>query len=489
MKYTNKNFILPISICALGGGLLLSGCASALTESDDLTARTTIEPYIAIEVGVDKGENFDKILNLGTIVPTASGTFASDKLVTRVYTNSGDGYQLKLQDEDADSAMIHTDTTVASKISALGGTTTGVDNLGTGFPTNSWGYALGEFADASTKLDFLGVPTTAESAATLKQTTSLPENGQEDTTLTFALKADLDLVAGVYEDKVVFTASTNLEDPEPETDSNQAAFYAITKMQEMTPAVCASVATPSASETNVPQTTLVDERDGKSYTVRKLADGDCWMSGYLAYDLAAGDTFTPDDTDVQSDWTAAGAGVTIVGSATGTWPNDKGLRYYAQNQANGNLYNWGAATLGSGFNKSSGDAPASICPKGWRLPASSAYTNLIASAYGLAAKHGDEDFGTMWGMEDPDSADVSFLQTGPIKLTPTNYYTNGAVDGGQQISIAQLWTSTLSGGDGAYSLTFHAQTALDEGHMLWTDTPATSSTSYDDGYAVRCVAR
>ena len=46
----------------------------------------------------------------------------------------------------------------------------------------------------------------------------------------------------------------------------------------------------------------------------------------------------------------------------------------------GNLYNWTAATLGSGLNlKTDGEkAPDSICPKGWQLPNYSSNTSFKA---------------------------------------------------------------------------------------------------------------
>lgn len=490
MNNLNKKHILPVSLLALGGGLVFSAAASALTETDDVTVRTAIQPYLAIEVGVDRGPTFDKVFDFGTLTPTDAGTFASDKLVTRVYTNSGQGYQLKLQDEDAENAMTQADPSVVSKISALSSTVTGVNNLGTGFPTNSWGYSVGEFSGSNT-LDFSGVPTINEAAATLKQTTTLPTDGHDDTTTTFGVKADLGLTAGVYEDKIVFTASINLDDPDLPDAPDKEAFYTITKMQEMTPAVCASVATPSASETSVPQTTLTDERDGKSYTVRKLADGNCWMSGYMAYDLKPGDTFSPADTDVAGDWTAAGAGVTIVGNVTsGAWPDDNGLRYYGQSQAKGNLYNWNAATLGSAKGMGTGTAPASICPAGWHIPTQPSLQSLFGTAYGMAAKHGDEDFGTFFGSEQPDNADVALIKN-VIGLTPTDYWTGTELATGSNTDITMLWTSTMGGmlGDGPLSMLFQPHQVNEAAHMLSTDNPATSDTAYADGYAVRCVAK
>lgn len=46
--------------------------------------------------------------------------------------------------------------------------------------------------------------------------------------------------------------------------------------------------------------------------------------------------------------------------------------YYAGNPINGAYYSWTAATAGSGdANLTKGDAPSSICPKGWKLPPNS----------------------------------------------------------------------------------------------------------------------
>lgn len=492
MKHKQKHYLLPISLCFLGGGLLLNNYASALSESGDVKVKTTIKTYLGIEVGADRGDSFDKVLDLGTVTPTASGTFVSDSLITRVYTNSGKGYQLTLQDKDVQNAMTSADGSVTTSIEALGSTVPTVNNIGANFPTNSWGYAVGAFADASTELAFLGVPTSADTAAVLANTNTAPENGQGDTEVTFALKADTELMAGEYADDVIFTASANLEgNDDPIETPQQKTFYTITKMQEMTPTICDTVATPAASVTDVPTTTLIDDRDGKSYTVRKLADGNCWMSGYLAYDLKSGDTFTPDDTDVQNDWTAAGAGVTIVGNVTsGAWPNDNGLRYYGQSQAKGNLYNWPAATLGSGIGLGSGDASESICPANWRIPTQPTYQNLFASAYGLAAKHGDEDFGTFFGDAQPDNADVALLKN-VIGLTPTDYWEGTSLETGDESDVTMLWTSTSGGmlGEGPLSVLFQPHSSIEEAHMLSTDNPATDDTAYADGYAVRCVAR
>ena len=85
-------------------------------------------------------------------------------------------------------------------------------------------------------------------------------------------------------------------------------MYDIEYMQEMTPEICDASSTPAAFledgsiNLDVPETHLTDARDGRSYTVRKLADGNCWMTENLALNL--GDrTFTAEDTDIPEEVT------------------------------------------------------------------------------------------------------------------------------------------------------------------------------------------
>ena len=53
-----------------------------------------------------------------------------------------------------------------------------------------------------------------------------------------------------------------------------------------------------ASMTAGQQYTMQDKRDGKTYTIAKLADGNVWMTQNLDLDLVAGDTYTNEDTDI-----------------------------------------------------------------------------------------------------------------------------------------------------------------------------------------------
>ena len=170
---------------------------------------------------------------------------------------------------------------------------------------------------------------------------------------------------------------------------------------------------------------LSDTRDGKSYRVRKMPDGRCWMIDNLA--LSTKTTISANDTDIASDagadfitkWNslnnngqpvqngpthnngvctahssvplADGSGyLSCNGSSTYTDANDGYIAYSDPSLPSnslyenctkmngispnsltgcGYLYNWYTATAGSGnYQKVNTNVNSSICPKGWHLP-------------------------------------------------------------------------------------------------------------------------
>ncbi|MBQ3309458.1 hypothetical protein IJG78_02145, partial [Candidatus Saccharibacteria bacterium] len=128
------------------------------------------------------------------------------------------------------------------------------------------------------------------SSATLKYNCSLPAQA---TAGTYYIYANVPTYNTSYSVKFMVT-----ED-----------FFSITYMQDMTPEVCATATTPSIDAAQadttgahagdasyVPQHTLSDIRDGETYRIRKLADGNCWMTENLRLVFAAGDVLTPADT-------------------------------------------------------------------------------------------------------------------------------------------------------------------------------------------------
>ncbi len=120
-------------------------------------------------------------------------------------------------------------------------------------------------------------------------------------------------------------------------------------------------------KTNVAQRILYDIRDGNSYRVRKLADGNCWMTENLR--LTGPRTLIPGDSNVSSNWTLPAANGAFPNSCVDTAYNTKSSTDAATYTSYGNYYNWYAATAGTGTcAMASGNAASSICPKGWSLP-------------------------------------------------------------------------------------------------------------------------
>ncbi len=200
-------------------------------------------------------------------------------------------------------------------------------------------------------------------------------------------------------------------------------LFGIATMQEMTSQVCSNTTTPNASATQidadgshhgdknyVPRTTLTDSRDGTDYLVSKLADGNCWMSQNLelkltanqaveAYDFNTNQTFsfTPNNTtqtSTDTTWAQSGGESRSYTYADNTYYGGTNISQTAPVKTSGEpyekagvLYNWYAATAGTGGTGSTSEVYGSICPKGWRLPAnatgaSNSFSHL-AGVYGL----------------------------------------------------------------------------------------------------------
>ena len=116
--------------------------------------------------------------------------------------------------------------------------------------------------------------------------------------------------------------------------------------------------------------TLIDTRDNNNYTIAKLKDEKCWMTTNIkiqSYILKGSDS----NVSTQYELPAANSG-----SSSYTSP-------YITVSDGDLLYNWAAATAGTGKPGMEGDsdAPDSLCPKGWYLPNKTIYTNLTSKYY------------------------------------------------------------------------------------------------------------
>ena len=93
-------------------------------------------------------------------------------------------------------------------------------------------------------------------------------------------------------------------------------FNGIKTMQEMTPEICAD-----AQENDT--TMLEDARDGKTYWVAKLADGNCWMTQNLNFDFNAQTLpLVPETSDVSRSWNPGSGAYTYNTASSGTGGDD-----------------------------------------------------------------------------------------------------------------------------------------------------------------------
>ena len=369
-------------------------------------------------------------------------------------------------------------------------------------------------------------------------TVTVGESGQEQTctikevsTSEGHLEARCTLPSFTYSTDGTYTYPVTLSIPEyNKTYTNTLTikyelpnFWSITTMQQMTPEICATVYTPtnavSMTDENiitkarfmagdytvtsdnssplVPEVTLLDDRDAdgtgtkKSYKVRKLADGNCWMVENLAYDLVAlynngkrgigsrndGTTFEMTDENL-----AAG----VAGYYTDTTnaynyvinPNTKPLTNITRQSYLGDVtgqteyyYNWTTATAGQGSksNATSGvSIDGSICPAGWRLPTDySDVANRNTSWSALTNAY--------LGITDYISTTTGY-QT--LEQYPINLYRTGNVYSGSQGNAAYgfYWSSTVHNANLGYNLNYDSSYVYPQ-----------NITNKNYGFQLRCV--
>ncbi|MBQ6438093.1 hypothetical protein IJJ12_01765, partial [bacterium] len=143
------------------------------------------------------------------------------------------------------------------------------------------------------------------------------------------------------------------------TGSGYARITRVQTLQSFTPAMCAAAATPTL-DGYTDLGTMIDERDGKSYAVRKYADGHCWMAQNLAYGTvsSAADfkTYSYDHPNA----------INILG--VGLY----GVAYSPGSNYEGYLYDWQAAMQRAdtyyGVAYAGPEGVQGICPTGWHVP-------------------------------------------------------------------------------------------------------------------------
>ena len=150
---------------------------------------------------------------------------------------------------------------------------------------------------------------------------------------------------------------------------------------------------------------------------------------------------------------------------------DEGAQTYDAHYLVGNMYQWNAATAGTGSTITSTEAPSSICPAGWELPKQTGNT----SAYNLMSSYPDIFSGDYANPSTGGTAADAVVDA-PIYLQYGGYVFGGALGGAGNYGF--WWSSTASSSpDGAYFFAIEQGMAVSGGEFY-----------RDGGYSVRCLA-
>ena len=408
LEGVGKNRGILSSIGIFAGSLLITVIAvyfyspvtSSHADESKMRVTATVNPILSLSLNTNE-VSFD-------ITPGDGANFLMQPINAIIDTNSASGYDLFFSSVDDSTSMNRTGGVAGTTINSMVGLNIIPENMG----RNVWGYSL----DGDR---FSAIPS-VNSPATIRTINQYPTGSDRVTTLNIGVKVNMSFPSGSYSKDIVFSAVAH---PVIKT------IHDIETMQEMASEICMYTKTPAKTATMIdwkgarsnddsyiPRTSLRDTRDGNYYLVSKLADGNCWMSQNLAFDLTADTPFiasnidgttievTPDSTTQTTtgeDWSqetdvwhsyhpAADERYYQAGITKASTPSESGIEY--DWEKTGNYYNWYTATAGTGTSAMTyGDASASICPKGWRMPAYSAsnarsFANLIGSnTYDLSA--------------------------------------------------------------------------------------------------------
>lgn len=249
-------------------------------------------------------------------------------------------------------------------------------------------------------------------------------------------------------------------------------------------------------------TALTDQRDGETYAVAKLADGNCWIIENLRLENTAGhnsdgtlaqgyDTSFAGLANPEAPWgnnntsanslysTNSSTDKTISGSnqsyrfprynnintptAATDRPNNPTSNYDTNSTSNASMYSYGnyytwAAAIADTTDYSGGEYnTTSICPKGWRLPA-----GYIYGEYGII-----------------NSGVSGTAASKNLRKYPNNFVLSGFVGGSvsNRGSNGYYWSSTSRDNSYVYHLSFTSGDAY----------PGTISSIKDMGQSIRCL--
>ncbi|MBQ9016964.1 InlB B-repeat-containing protein, partial [Candidatus Saccharibacteria bacterium] len=266
-------------------------------------------------------------------------------------------------------------------------------------------------------------------------------------------------------------------------------------------------------------TTLVDSRDQKEYTVKKLPDGKCWMMQNLTINgvkLTSSDTnftsggpyYLPKDGGAGSLTASATKNSTTGYNFTNGQDNKAMFKFRAKkssytNDSDTGYYNFYTATLGFSYygdGKSTGTSDIDICPKNWRLPKVSATATttsgsrdftgdfaVLANSYNTSASWTNGTTANRY-TSDTTIKNAMYLQAAsPLATSTQNNYAGFSYSGvwlGADSSASNLGSDGYYWSSSVYNTNF--------GYILYFDSSYVYPQNYSykyRGYAVRCVAK
>ncbi len=292
-------------------------CADGTSTEECTVTQAETEPEVTVKTSLAVSMDNKAAME---VVPTSKGATTIGTTNLTVATNSVDGYSLYMQSSDGltNTSTLHEgNDLLAEKISI-----TEQDSTLSNMKNNRYGYYLGDTA-ASSNTVFSALPTTN---TIIKQTTSTTGsvadtdyNYGDSYVLSFGVKVGTELPAGIYSGSVTMSAVAN-----PETVQSMAG---LTYMQDMTSDICTNTREGYTKQ-------LIDTRDGKSYWVAKLKDGNCWMTQNLAFtitqEMIESNSINSTNTDLHpNDPSLTGAGQLYTDEVTGItyWNNNEAVTY------------------------------------------------------------------------------------------------------------------------------------------------------------------
>ncbi|MBR3052461.1 hypothetical protein IKG60_02475 [Candidatus Saccharibacteria bacterium] len=465
LKQRQKTVILLVAVLGMVS-VCCSGKAGAVTYQDTVDQEFTVNPTISVSLSAP--------ISIDELTP---GDSADSNVVTvSVATNAGYGYYLSATAGAANLVNTensnYTFTSITSNLASPAN-----------FQDNEWGYAYstnggstwvsGDVGSAVTGYNGLPIDTGGNADAGVKMVDANAYATTGSVQFKIGAKASAVQAAGTYNGTVNFYAVTY------EPPATMQEFAAGT--------TCASMSTGGTIS-------LVDNRDGTSYTVGKLADGNCWMLDNLALDPTTVPLETLQGKTNASNATlgylknGGGSGqytATAVQAKTsdgGSWTNSYDAPYVATTDINtvpdnaptngagsnkvGVYYNYCAASAGSycyAGDAGAGDASEDLCPAGWRMPTGNTSGEFSALAYQIYGSTGSTS----------NTTQVNNYRNALSLPLSGSFYSGSASNKG---SRGYWWSSTRYDGDNMYLLSATTSSIYPADHG-----------NRRNGFSLRCV--